>query len=229
MRSIRWITVAMIVVLGLSVEGCVVPPSASNTGYIGRLEADGANGYLNGRHFKQGTLAYSGAQVTTGANTSIKIYLRKGGIIQLDENTDPLLEEGECLLIKVITGRVFFNSDGTTCIDTADLSTTLNTVANLTVSGQGSVLTLIRGHAVVRRPIQAALAPGQQVWAAHGAAQIRQLSPQEAVATTLWVQRYFRPVVPPVQPSPQVFPPPPPPRPKVVPPPPPHNPPNLIQ
>ncbi|WP_157654765.1 hypothetical protein [Burkholderia ubonensis] len=229
MRSIRWITVAMIVVLGLSVEGCVVPPSASNTGYLGRLEADGANGYLNGRHFKQGTLVYSGAQVTTGANTSIKIHLRKGGVIQLDENTDPLLEEGECLLIKVFTGRVFFNSDATTCIDTADLSTTLNTVANLTASGQGSVFTLIRGHAVVRRPIQAALAPGQQVWAAHGAAQIRQLLPQEAVATTLWVQRYFRnPVVPPVEPPPpRVVPPPP--RQRIVPPPPPPSPPTLIQ
>lgn len=38
------------------------------------------------------------------------LKLNQGGYIQLDENTDPLLRQGACLLMKILRGRVVINN-----------------------------------------------------------------------------------------------------------------------
>lgn len=177
--------------------GCV-PPGGSRPaarGLIGTLRTDGQNVFLNGRQALEGARVFSGDKVVTGAGSSARVEFQRGGFTQLDENTDPhFLQEGLCILIKIVTGQIFVDSMNT-CIRVEDpnLQTVLNSRVNWQTLRSRSVVTVLQGRVDVVSPQRISVGAAQQVVAVRGQISSSQtLSPQELDRVSSWLQGYFK-------------------------------------
>jgi len=206
MRFIYFLMPWWLAVIVFSIAGCApvspAPPSASlenlppilaNT--IARLMVDGPNAYINGGPAKTGAYIVDGDTVSTGPNTSAKLILNRGGYIQLDENTDPLFKEGLCQLIKLAHGQVLFSTEQCQNVEAPfSFAALFNSLVNTKVSEQEIQVTVLEGHVEVNTPTSARMGSYQQFIAtSDGTTQILQLTPEQALATVAWTQRYFHP------------------------------------
>jgi hypothetical protein len=88
-------------------------PAGQDSSVIGTLDILGAEAYLNGKLAKQGGALRSGDALRTGPFTQVKIHLVGGGVVHLDEQTDPifkeLVESGKCILeiLSLNRGQMF--------------------------------------------------------------------------------------------------------------------------
>jgi hypothetical protein len=140
----------------------------------------------------------NGDNVSTGATTSARVILNPpGGIVQLDENTDPeftLIKQGACLLIKFIKGQGLLKN--AKCVEAAagGIEIVLKSLVNLKSTDQETQITVLEGHVDVTSPAGAAVERLQQYsFTPAGGARLMQLTAEQANATAAWAQRYFRP------------------------------------
>ena len=190
----------------LAVAGCAVAPSAPSAhdpNALGTLIIDGSEAFLNEQPASYGSPIYSGDTVRTGPATSVKILLRGGGYVQLDENTDPLfslISEGACILIQVAQGQVFVEAKKA-CLETDELAAAMGSRVNLSTRGGESVLTVLSGNVEVTRPTHEFLHGAERYVARGGSGGVESgLTAEQLAQTTDWTRRYFppgRPVPPP--------------------------------
>ena len=110
---------------------------------------------------------YDGDTLTTEANSSATVEFLQGGLVQLDEQTDPifkLLRESLCILVNIVKGQVFVNS-GNMCIEiqTQNLAGALNSSINMHVTSEQSVLTVLQGAIRVTEPRELSVRALEQV------------------------------------------------------------------
>jgi hypothetical protein len=173
-----------IVVIALAVSACASVPHREQ---VGRLDVDGPNAFLNGTRASKGTLVHIGDRVSTGAATSVKVLLQAGGYVQLDQNTDPdFLKEGSCLLIQILTGRVFV--DGTAlCIQTPNIAGRQGSQVHYGVKGGRTETVVLSGSVAMRQPNAVTLTQYDYYAVAGNAAEgRRKLTPQEAQNYAAW-------------------------------------------
>jgi len=185
----RGLPAILIAALVGALTGCVT--TGGDQGLIGTLEVYGANGYLNGRPAASGARVRDGDTISTGEDTSMRLRLVDGGVLQLDENTDPqLLREAACIVVRILKGQTFVEAKRI-CISDPNLEVVLNSRANLRSEGRRSVFTLLDGRAEMRRPERRALAPMTQLTVRDGVVEsVRRLSPGEAEKISGWTTRY---------------------------------------
>lgn len=165
------------------------PPS------IGDLVIDGHYAYVNAERVQGRRPIYDGDIVTTGPDTSVKILLRWGGYVQLDQNTDPLFQlvnEGLCILVKVATGKAYVDAQKVCIDDSKTLQGTTHSRVNLRTDAHGSELTIIEGHVDLTSPTRTTLGPNQQYVVDPSGAYQQSISPEEANATIEWTNNYFQ-------------------------------------
>ena len=135
---------------------------------IGTLRIIHGNVMLNRAPAVDGAPVFSGDEVATGSGSTAKVDLPGYGWIQLDENTDPILErivQGSCrLLVRVLQlGQVWGTGTGLCEEDPNGVALALNSSANLMVLRGRSVITAVEGTVTVLRPTRIVLTRGQQV------------------------------------------------------------------
>ena len=169
-----------------------LPPIRADT--IARLSVDGPNAFINGNRVQGGSYVFDGDTVSTGPGTSAMVLLNQGGYIQLDENTDPLVKQGACLLLKILHGRVVFNN--LNCLqfeDNLNMAGVAHSVVHIMSSEQASRVTVLDGRVEMRSPREATLKRfGEYVATRDGAVEVLQLTEEAATARIAWTQRYFR-------------------------------------
>jgi hypothetical protein len=189
----------------LAPAGCVPPdagparvfPDAADTQRIGTLRTDGAAVFRNARQASDGEAVYSGDRVSTGAASAARIDFVRGGFAELDEQTDPdfrLLREGVCLLIRILTGRMFVDSENA-CVEIEDpnLRVVLNSRVHWQAGRQRSTVTVLEGRIDVIWPAREVVPAGQQVVGLR--TQIARPTPVSRVdleRVVAWRQGYFR-------------------------------------
>src|SRR5262245_37523351 len=186
------IAVVAATLVGAALVGCAAGPSGGSE-LIGTLEVDGPNAFRNGRPTDDGARVFHGDTISTGARTSMRLRFVGGGVLQLDENTDPqLLREGACILVRILTGQAFVDAKRV-CIADSNLEVTLNSRANLKIVGQRSTLTLIEGSAEMGRPERRAVGQYAQYIVIGGVVDsVQRLRREDAEATANWTRRYFK-------------------------------------
>ena len=122
---------------------------------IGILLTDGSNVFVNRRQARNGETIRHNDNVSTGTNSKAKVEFARGGYIELAPDTDPdfrILQEGFCLWMRILTGRVFIETNGNcTQVQAPDLVATLHSQVQLSVSKQRATLIVLRGEARVLR------------------------------------------------------------------------------
>lgn len=89
----QWLCVLLIVLM--IVPGC---SSSKPPNFVGTLRAAGKNVTVNGRPVEKEADVYNGDDVATGPASSALLEFDDGGMVQLDENTDPSwLRSGDAL------------------------------------------------------------------------------------------------------------------------------------
>lgn len=174
----------LLVVIIALLAACAGQPGRE---YVGRLDVDGPNAFLNGKRTGDGARVYIGDRVSTGFATSVKVFLQGGGYVQLDQNTDPdFLREGGCLLIQILTGRVFIDGTGV-CIETPSISARQASQVHYAVSSATTETVVLAGSVVMRRPAQVTLSQYDYYVVSGNQAQApRRLAPQAAIALAAW-------------------------------------------
>ncbi len=164
--------------------GCAAQPGRE---YVGRLDVDGPNAFLNGQRTSDGARVYIGDRVSTGFATSVKVFLQGGGYVQLDQNTDPdFRREGGCLIIQILTGRVFIDGTGV-CIETPSISARQASQIHYAVSSVTTETVVLAGSVTMRRPAQVTLGQYDYYVVSGNQAQApRRLAPQAALAFASW-------------------------------------------
>lgn len=159
---------------------------------IGIVDVDGTNAFLNGLRIRSGEVVRDGDTISTGAGTSMRLRLRQGGYIQLEENTDPrILQEGICILVQIFAGEMFVDAKRL-CVESPDIRGTLLSRVNVKVGRGRSELTVIEGSVEMTRPTRRSLREYEQYIAVSGrAADVRRLTREQAEATSQWTKRYF--------------------------------------
>ncbi|MCM8626750.1 hypothetical protein [Accumulibacter sp.] len=179
----------------LAVAACTpLPHFQSGQEHIGTVATAGPNVLLNGARPRDGDRVFDGDTLTTGAGTSVRVYLREGGYVQLDENTDPefrIFREGGCILIRMLTGQIFVDARRV-CISDPNIEVALNSRVNVQVADQQTTLTVIEGEVTMSRPVRRNLDALHRYSVLRGAiASAVRLSPAQAERTASWTTRYF--------------------------------------
>jgi hypothetical protein len=187
---------SLVVAAALAVLAGCATPSGPQREVLGSLEVDGSNAFVNGSRAYNGASVRDGDVVTTGAATGVRVRLRDGGFVQLDENTDPvfrLFREGGCLLVKIATGQAFVDARRI-CIEDPNLVAVLNSKVNWRFDAARSVVTVLEGSASVERPAPVGLGQYDQYLVRERTPEgpPRRLTREEAEATARWTERFFR-------------------------------------
>ena len=190
----RFVFAVALVAVALTLGSCASPVRQPT--YLGTLEVDGESASLNGRRASTGQRVDSGDRLATGRGTSVRLVLRTGGYIQLDESTDPVfewLEKFGCLLVRDIIGQVLVATEGV-CVRTGGTEgRTTGSTVNVYARGAQVVVTVIDGSFEVARPTPVTLRQYQQYVVTSGiATRPVQLTPEQALATAKWAEPYFR-------------------------------------
>ncbi len=153
--------------------------------------------FLNGKQAEDGAAVCNGDRVSTGADSSAFVQLPRGGLVQFDQNTDPIFRVLQELVIEVFglnQGQIFAQSPAGGQIvvrnPDGDLETQ-GTQINLRTAPEMSVLTVIEGRVNLTRPQVVAISGGEQVGFTRGALEYRRaLSPADVAGVVRWRSRY---------------------------------------
>jgi hypothetical protein len=171
-----------------------LPPIREDS--IGRLQVDGANAFINGMHAANGAYVKDRDRVTTGPGTSARVILNPpGGIVQLDQNTDPdfiLIKEGTCLLIKFAKGQGLLKNVKCVEAEGGDIAIVLKSLVNFKAAEHEAQVTVLEGHVDVTSPPNAAVGQFQRYTFVGGGGTLEQLTQEQANATAAWAMGYFR-------------------------------------
>jgi hypothetical protein len=208
MKLLRLLSRNFCAVLILAVTGCAqaphapppqpwdnLPPVREDT--IGRLQVDGPNAFINSMPAANGAYVRNGDLVSTGAKTNARIILNPpGGLIQLDENTDPeftLIKQGACLLIKFAKGQGLLKNVQCVQAEAGSLQIVLKSLVNLKTTEQETQVTVLEGQVDVTSPTGAVVGLFQQYSLTRaGETRLLQLTSEQAHATAAWAQGYFQ-------------------------------------
>lgn len=188
------------IVAVLAVGGCAQVPTYPGAGpgagpeVVATLEVDGPNAFRNGAPAANGDRVANGDMISTGLGTSVRVVLRDGGYVQLDQNTDPVFQlfvEAGCMLVKVLHGQTFVDAKRV-CISDPNIQVALNSRVNLRVDGPRSTLTVLAGSVTMSRPTPQTFEAFHQYTVVRGApGRTVRLSPAEAEAAAAWTRQYF--------------------------------------
>jgi hypothetical protein len=193
----------------LAIGGCATTSRADAPAYplppirddmLARLAVDGPNAYINNARVPHGSYVRDGDVVTTGPGTSVNLIMNSGASIQLDQNTDPLfrlIRQGACVLMEIVRGQAAVATNGA-CVEfrseRLDTAGVAHSVIDIVAAEHESRVTVIEGQVDMFRPGAAALRTyDQYVGSPDGTWQVRQLAPEDAMATGAWTRNYFRP------------------------------------
>lgn len=168
---------------------------------IGTLHTAGPNVTVNSRPVPPGTAVISGDTVATGPRSSALIALRGGGLVQLDQNTDPLFRRlvetvssfGECVMeIVVGFGQVYVETEGQPiCTSFGAWTTVARTRFNLQFVPPRAVLTVVDGQVTLRQPQQLAVGTATQaVLSGDRVVEVRPVTPLEIQQILAWRDNY---------------------------------------
>lgn len=172
--------------------------TAAQTGktQVGFMQVDGQNAFLNGQRVTADVpiRVYTGDHVSTGTRTSVRIGLVAegyGGIIQLDQDTDPnLVIASRCIIMKILKGQALVNAKNI-CLGSGNLSGVTNSLVNLKTDGITTELTVVEGRMEIEQPSVASVAANQRYWAGpSGEYRQYDIDAAEAQRTVEWTQRY---------------------------------------
>jgi len=167
-------------------------------GAIGRIDVvEGRNATFNGQPAVVGTYIRSGDHVATGPASTLVVHFRQGGFLQLDENTDPTIEEqldkaaaGVCTIVRVVFGRVFISGTNI-CLHDSNFSGLMGSQIALATRQGESYLVVIAGHLMVRTPVAVTLQRHQGLTVSQGGfAQVRDLSQAEVDESVRWRSKF---------------------------------------
>lgn len=189
---------AIAIAIALAAPWAPVSAQAPAREEIGKLVADGAEGYVNGVQIKarKKYVIYDGDTISTGRDTSLRLSLTADGYdgyIQLDEDTDPnLLKKSGCIAMEMLKGRAIINAKRI-CMKTPRLEGVTKSLVHLDVNEQADTLTVIKGSVDLQAPIATTVG---EFWrysvGADGAAQAQRIDAAEAQRTIEWQKQYFR-------------------------------------
>ncbi len=153
--------------------------------------------YLNNRPASDGAPLCNGDRVSTGAASSAYILFARGGLVQLDQNTDPIFQVLQELVIEVFglnDGQMYAESPPGGKIIVRSPNGNLETSGtsfNLRVSPFQSLLTVLHGRVQLMLPGVGLLEPNEQVGFKNGVVEFRRtLSLAEIGAVVQWRDRY---------------------------------------
>lgn len=183
---------AILLVLTLATGGCMSFPGPNNS--IGTLRVTGGYIWLNNVAAHDDMTVHVGDTLTTGPGSSAILDFRDGGILQLDENTDPLfswIEQTKCILIRIVRGQTYIRR-GKACVESPNISLVLNSAANIQVEKDLSTVTVLEGHGTLEKPGPVQIATSQQATVAGKKVRgsVRTLSSAELATIVSWRQKY---------------------------------------
>lgn len=189
----------LILAVCIALAACVAP-GAPQREEVGRIEVDGRNAYLNRILTSSGARVFLGDDVATGPDTSVKVLLRAGGYIQLDEKTDPkFFEEVGCLVIQIVSGRVFTEGSGL-CIHTEDLAGRLGgSRVHIATGGGHTDIVVLEGSFTIQRPARLTLTQFDYYAVTRGKLDgPHKLSRERAESVAAWTRKWFKPATDPI-------------------------------
>jgi hypothetical protein len=119
----------------------VQPPSRQPIATVEALQ--GPNVTVGGRPAYPNMPVYENEEVRTGPSSAVKILFRGGGLLQLDENTDPvftLISQTLCVLVQMFRGHAQLDSEGR-CIEAATPESQAFINSKIDIRVQGGVTT----------------------------------------------------------------------------------------
>ena len=195
MKAGAWIRWALMAIPGLLLAACVTTPAPEGT--IGRvMSVRGQKATVNGQPAAVGIWIRSGDHVATGPQSTLSVHFNQGGYMELDENTDPTIEQqwdkvtaGVCLIVRVVFGRVFISGTNI-CVHDPNLAGLMQSQIVLTTQPGQSNLAVIEGSFSVRTPALATIERHQGLTVLQGRAAVRQLSPAELAEALRWRDKF---------------------------------------
>lgn len=148
---------------------CVpLPPASTQKPWLGRITSiEGRNAFVapgNGgtaQPARLGQTLLAGERFHTGPGTRMKIDFASGGYMELDENTDPLLQDLNCLVISLFgSGRIFVDKSNA-CVESLGTRSEQFSKVVYAVMPAGPYLqiTVVDGEARTLQPAVAAATP----------------------------------------------------------------------
>jgi ferric-dicitrate binding protein FerR (iron transport regulator) len=180
------------------------PPPPPERALIGILDVEGPGVRRNGAPARDGDRVRDGDTVTTGAGSSARVLIAGGGLVQLDADTDPefrfaLLAQGWCILVQILSGQVFADSQvslqrGPTCLELRGpgWEVPLNSAVNVKVGPRETTVTVVQGRVEIRQVPVRGRAPGPPVVA-------RRVAPVRSVTLQAGEQVTIGPRMSPIQ------------------------------
>ena len=193
----RWISVLLVVLM--------VSPGCSTTrrpDFVGTLRVAGENVTVNGRAVRDNTEIYNGDDVATGPRSSALLDFSDGGMVQLDENTDPrwqrsLVAPNRCsLLMSFDHGQFYAETPAVQkCglrVEFPSLEPFPRTRFNLQAPNRSySQLTVLDGRVDVGGPRRVTVPAAQQAeLSGNRVLKTRPLSPEELRNVVAWRANY---------------------------------------
>jgi hypothetical protein len=192
----RWLRILLLSLGVLSIcVACATRPNDAPPNSVARIsEVIGPQATLNGRPARVGDYLLPGDRVATGARSYLEVKFRQGGFMQLDQSTDPWLEEkweavkaGSCQVVSVLFGRVFFIGDNL-CIKDPNLGGIMRSQIVLTSDRSRSEVVVHYGSFEVTTTRGVILVKAGQglVIERGGTAQVRARTTDELDASLRW-------------------------------------------
>lgn len=193
----RWVSVLLVVL--------IISPGCSTTrppNFVGTLRVAGENVTVNGRAVRNRTDLYNGDDVATGPQSSALLEFSDGGMVQLDENTDPrwqrsVVAPDRCsLMMSVNHGQFYAETPAVQkcglLVDLHALETYPATRFNLEArSSSYSRLTVLDGRVDVAGPKRVTVPASQQAeLSGNRVLKTRPLSPEELQSAVAWRANY---------------------------------------
>jgi hypothetical protein len=185
---------SLVVAAALAIAGCTLPPSTGRGEVVGTIDVDGPNAYLDRAPTRDGAPVHLGDHVSTGPGTSVRVLLRMGGFVQLDENTDPdFFREAGCLVVQLFTGRIFVDGSGV-CVRGPDFAGRQNSRVQYSHVGGRTQIVVLDGSTTLQRPTMLTLVRYDfySITGGRPDGPPRRLTPQQAEALVAWGAKYFR-------------------------------------
>ncbi len=154
---------------------------------LGNLQADGPHVYYNHRPTSGGHPIRSGDNVSTGENSRAMVRLINGGVVTIDQNTDPdFFKEAWCILVTIFKGQVSTDGSGI-CIETPHLYALIKSKVNIVVTDRETIVTVLSGSVTMERPVNRILQRYQQARVSRrGIQSVRSLSARQLKSVFPW-------------------------------------------
>lgn len=187
-------------------DGCASLAYLPGQKAIGTLQVLGPHVFVNEMPAVNGQTIVSDDHITTGKASSAVIHFFSGGLIQLDENTDPgfklVWDQTHCIffVFKHLVGQAYEETspECSTNYQAAHGSwKNHGTQFNISVSKDQSVMTVLAGTMELLSPKSMLQSEGLQMIVSNAGVQsMRRLAPDELKKITRWREKF------PISPSP---------------------------